>query len=53
MRELVEAFDFDGAADILKMIGEYRLQKPVQDKIAMLHEQITRLDRDAVLETLG
>ena len=49
VRELVEAFDYDGAGDILAMLSEYALsdaQKAAYDK---LNIAVRRLDRDAVL----
>ena len=53
VRELVEAFDFDGAADILKMLSGYRLSEKIKDRIKRLTENISRLERDEILEQLA
>ena len=52
VRELVEAFDFDGAADVLGMLAAYRLPQEVCDMVSAISDHITRLERDVILEKL-
>lgn len=52
IRELIEAFDFDGAADIVDMLEGYRL--PEEDKLVVdaVYDHIKRLERDEILKIL-
>ena len=52
VRELVEAFDFDGAADILNMLSGYSLTEQVKARTASLSGHIARLERDEILKEL-
>ena len=52
VRELIEAFDFDGAADILGMLDAYRLPEEIQKQKEILSDSIRKLERDAILELL-
>lgn len=53
VRELVEAFDFDGAADVLGMLAAYRLPEKAAKLVSALSDHITKLERDVILEELG
>ncbi|MBR1628204.1 MAG: response regulator [Lachnospiraceae bacterium] len=53
IRELVEAFDFDGAADILRMLSGYRVNDRVKKKMELVSDRITKLERDALLKELA
>ncbi len=52
VKELVEAFDFDGAADIIKMLSGYRLTENIKKRLTTISDHITKLERDEILEEL-
>ena len=52
VRELVEAFDFDGAADVLGMLASYRLPEKAAALVSAVSDHITKLERDVILEKL-
>ena len=52
VRELIEAFDFDGAADVLGMLRDYSLSEEASALTTAISDHITKLERDAVLEKL-
>lgn len=51
--EMAEAFDFDGAGDILQMLSEYRLPEGEEKRFEEICDQVTRLDREALLPLKG
>jgi len=52
IREAVEAFDFDTADEIIKMLKEYNIPKEESEKYIRICDLVTRLDRDALMEEL-
>ena len=52
VRELVEAFDFDGAADLVAMLSGYILSKEARRRIGEIADRITRLERDKILQMI-
>lgn len=52
IRELVTAFDFDGAGDILSLLKGYRLPEEEQERFGEISDLVTKLDRDKLLEVL-
>lgn len=53
IKELVSAFDFDGAGDILSMLKTYRLPADARAKFEEISDLVTKLDRDRLLEILS
>lgn len=53
IKELVTAFDFDGAGDILAMLRTYRLPEEGAEKLRAVEDLVTKLDRDRLLTFLG
>lgn len=49
IRELVTAFDFDGAGDILSLLRTYRLPEDEQGRFEEIADLVTKLDRDSLL----
>lgn len=52
IRELVTAFDFDGAEDILAMLRDYRIPESEEERFKKVRDGVTKLDRDALLALL-
>lgn len=52
VRELIEAFDFDGAQGIVDMLLGLDLKKPQYDILKGIKDHIRRLDRDELLKIL-
>ena len=52
IREAVEAFDYDTADDIVKMLKEYKIPDEESEKYTRVCDLVTRLDRDALMEEL-
>lgn len=52
IRELIEAFDYDGAADVLKMLEAYSLSEEQKAHFEEVSDLIRRLERDRLLEIL-
>ena len=52
IREAVEAFDYDTADDVVKMLKEYKIPDEESEKFTRVCDLVTRLDRDALMEEL-
>lgn len=52
MKEFVEAYDFDSADKIVKMLDGYKLSSQLQEKYDKIKELTAAVDRDALLELL-
>ncbi len=52
IREAVEAFDYDTADDVVKMLREYKIPDEESEKFTRVCDLVTRLDRDALMEEL-
>lgn len=52
IRELIEAFDFDGAQGILDMLMAGGVPKEYENKLKAIYEHIRRLERDELLQLL-
>ncbi len=52
MKEFVEAYDFDSADKILKMLEGYKITSPLDEKYAKIKELMAAVDRTALLELL-
>ena len=52
IREFVEAYDFDSADKILKMLEGYKISSPLEEKYAKIKELMAAVDRAALLELL-
>ena len=52
IKELVEAFDFDSADAILKMLEEYQIPAEEAEKYNKLSKLIINVDREGILELL-
>jgi signal transduction histidine kinase/CheY-like chemotaxis protein/HPt (histidine-containing phosphotransfer) domain-containing protein len=52
LRELLEAYDFDTADGIMKMLSEYRISAEYKDKYNRVKELMAAVDRDGLLELL-
>jgi len=53
IRELAEAFDYDTAADVYRMLKDFRIPKEEQMLYNEVGEYLRRLDRDKILELLA
>ncbi len=52
MKELLEAYDFDTADGIMKMLSEYSIPDGYKDKYKKIVELMAAVDRDALIELL-
>ncbi len=52
MKELLEAYDFDTADGIMKMLEGYSIPASLQDKYNKVKQLMAAVDRDALLEIL-
>ncbi len=52
MKELVEAYDFDTADGIMKMLEEYKIPDDYSEKFGRIKELMAAVDRDGLLEIL-
>ncbi|MCR5403296.1 MAG: response regulator [Butyrivibrio sp.] len=52
MKELLEAYDFDTADGIMKMLSEYRVPQDCQEKYELVKRLMADVDRDRLLEVL-
>ncbi|SEK27211.1 Hpt domain-containing protein [Butyrivibrio sp. ob235] len=52
MKELLEAYDFDTADGIMKMLSDYSIPDDYKDKYNKIVELMAAVDRDALLELL-
>ncbi len=52
MKELLEAYDFDTADGIMKMLSDYRIPDGRRDKYNKVKELMASVDRDSLLEIL-
>ena len=52
LKEFVEAYDFDSADKILKMLEAYKIPSPLNEKYAKIKELMAAVDRTALLELL-
>lgn len=52
IREAVEAFDFDTADEIIKMLSDYRMPDDHKDRFIRIRDLVIRLDRDSLMEEL-
>lgn len=52
MKEFVEAYDYDSADKILKMLEGYKISSPLDEKYAKIKELMAAVDRTALLELL-
>ncbi len=52
MKELLEAYDFDTADGIMKMLSEYSIPSDYREKYAKIRELMAAVDRDKLLEVL-
>ncbi len=52
MKEFVEAYDFDSADKILKMLEGYKIPSPLDEKYAKIKELLAAVDQTALLELL-
>ena len=52
MKELLEAYDFDTADNIMAMLSEYRIPETHREKYEKIKELMAAVDRDALLELL-
>ncbi|MCR5474283.1 MAG: response regulator [Lachnospiraceae bacterium] len=52
IREAAEAFDFDTADEIVKMLGNYRIPDDEKDRYTRICDLVTGLDRDSLMEEL-
>ncbi len=52
MKELLEAYDFDTADSIMKMLSEYRVPRDYREKYDKIKELMAAVDRDALLQIL-
>ncbi len=53
MREVVEAFDFDSADEIMKMLQEYRMPDDFQSSYKQLRTFLSNVDREQILKLLN
>ena len=52
MKELLEAYDFDTADGIMKMLSEYRIPDSCREKYGKIKELMAAVDRDALIQIL-
>ncbi len=52
MKELLEAYDFDTADGIMKMLSDYRIPDSHKEKYQKVVELMAAVDRDALIELL-
>ena len=52
IREAADAFDFDTADEIVKMLADYRIPDDQKERYTRICDLVTRLDRDALMEEL-
>ena len=52
MKELLDAYDFDTADGIMKMLEDYRIPEDYKEKYSKVRELMSAVDRDALLEVL-
>lgn len=52
IKELIEAYDFDTADSILKMLDDYSIPKEAAEKYKNLVELMSAVDRDGILKLL-
>ncbi len=52
MKELLEAYDFDTADSIMKMLSQYRIPEDYREKYDKIKELMAAVDRDALLQIL-
>lgn len=52
MKEFVEAYDFDSADKIMKMLEGYKISSPLDEKYAKIKELLAAVDRTALLDLL-
>ena len=53
MRELLEAFDFDTAKELLDTFEDYRMPDDFKERYGNIKSKMAELDRDGVLELLN
>ncbi|MBR1877336.1 MAG: Hpt domain-containing protein, partial [Lachnospiraceae bacterium] len=52
IKDYAEAFDFDGAENIINELEKYKLPEKYRDKVKKLSEMIRNIDRDGLLNSL-
>ena len=52
MKELLDAYDFDTADGIMKMLSDYRIPETCREKYEKVKELMSAVDRDGLLEIL-
>lgn len=52
MKEFIEAYDFDSADKIMKMLDGYKIGSPLREKYDKIKELMAAVDRDALLALL-
>ncbi len=53
VKDFITVYDYDGAADILKMLSDFDLPAHIRKLVSTLSEHITKLERDELLEKLS
>ncbi len=53
IRELTDAFDYDTASDVYRMLKDFRIPKEEQMLYNEIGESLRRLDRDRILELIA
>ena len=53
IRELTDAFDYDTASDVYRMLKDFRIPKEEQMLYNEIGECLRRLDRDRILELIA